>query len=67
MQCFILKGRDKATGQTVYWTGRAGDLYSSPKIAEAFPCGREFAERRLRSMNNNLAPIKWTAVVEVCK
>jgi len=67
MDNYILKGRNKATGATVYWTGRAGDLYSSPEIAEAFACGREYAERRMLSMNNSLAAIKWTTVVEVCK
>lgn len=63
MQCFILKGRDKATGETVFWTGRAGALYASPNAAEAFVATQEFVERRMRSMNNNLAPVKWVEVV----
>lgn len=63
MQTYIIKGRDKATGETVYWTGRAGDLYASPNAAEAFVDTQAFIERRMRSMNNNLAPVKWVEVV----
>jgi len=67
MENYILRGRNSATGETVYWTGRAGQGYASPDIAEAFPCTREYAERRMALFNSTVAVIKWTSVVEVCK
>lgn len=67
MQNYILRGRDKATGETVYWTGRAGAAYANRDIAEAFPCTREYAQRRRIDFNVTCGPVEWTEVVEVCK
>lgn len=51
-----------STGETVVWTGRAGDAWTSLVPREGLPCGKAHAERFMERYNQftGLNGVRWT-------